>query len=56
MYLPDCIKMVITPLVIKMFFTKLAPLDSAHIGLSNLNFFEKSPMVSFLIAGHNFLR
>ena len=34
MYLPECIKMVITPLVIDIFFMKLAPLDSAHIKLS----------------------
>ena len=38
------------------FFMKLAPLDSAHIGPSihakNSIFFEKSPMVPFLIAGH----
>ena len=53
MYLPERIKMVLTPLVINM---KFAPLDSAHIGLSvhakNSIFFEKSPMVPFLIAGH----
>ena len=35
MYLPDYVKMVITPLVINIyFFMKLAPLDSVHIGLS----------------------
>ena len=38
------------------FCLKLAPLDLAHIGLSfyakNSIFFEKSPMVPFLIAGH----
>ena len=34
MYLPECMKMVITRLVINIFFMKLAPLDSAHIELS----------------------
>ena len=57
MYLPECIKMVITPLMI-ITIMKLAPLYSAHIGLSiyakNSIFFEKSPMVPFLIAGHKF--
>ena len=54
MYLPECIKMVITQLVINVFFMKLTPLHSAHIELSIhvKNFDEKSPMVPFLIAGH----
>ena len=40
------------------FFMKLAPFDSAHIGLSihaeNSVFYEKLQMVYFSIAGHKF--
>ena len=54
MYLPECIKMVITRLVINIFYMKLAPLYSAHIGLSIYAKIQlkkkKSPMVPFLIA------
>ena len=53
-YLPACIKMVITPLVINIFFMQLAPLDSAHTELSMLKtqFYEISRVVPFLRAGH----
>ena len=56
MYLPECIKMAITTFVI--LILKLTLLDSAHIGLSIHAkikfFFEKSPMVPFLIGGHKY--
>ena len=56
-YLPACIKMIITPLVIDIFFMKFAPLDSAYINLSihdKSSIFMKYPkcMVLFLRAGH----
>ena len=54
LYIHDCIKMVITPLVINIFM-KLAPLDSAHlIHAKNSIFFLNSQMVPILIAGHNY--
>ena len=56
MYLPECIKMVITPLVIDVFIRNLDHCIQHTWGyqsMPKIQFFEKFSMIPF-IAGHNY--